>query len=165
MTVPTKALTTEELKEARRYAWAYFALHADQRMKLFNFFLVLSGAALAAFPTIRGMTPGSKLSAFLPLLLVLAAFVFWRLDERTRSLIRNAESALRFLDRHWSVDTAAAGEPPWLHLFARDDYLMDLVKTKSRIRGVPRSYTDNFRLVYAMIGCLGLGLSVWVSVR
>jgi hypothetical protein len=32
-------MTPEDRKEARTYAWAYFAVHADQRMKLFNFCL------------------------------------------------------------------------------------------------------------------------------
>ncbi len=31
----------EERKEARTYAWGYFALHADQWVKLLNFFLIL----------------------------------------------------------------------------------------------------------------------------
>jgi hypothetical protein len=28
-------MTPDERKDARAYAWGYFALHADQRMKLF----------------------------------------------------------------------------------------------------------------------------------
>src|SRR5580704_16155126 len=48
--VPTCAseLTTQVMLE---HAWRYFALHANQRMSLFNFFLVLAGlisAGLAA---------------------------------------------------------------------------------------------------------------------
>ncbi len=104
-------MTTEERKEARTYAWAYFAVHADQRMKLFNFFLILSGLALAAFPTVRGMAPGSTLVGVLPLLLVLSAFLFWRLDERTRHLVKNAEDALRFLDQLWPVEALGDGNP------------------------------------------------------
>ena len=56
-------MTPEELRDARSYAWDYFALHADQRMKLFNFFLVLAGLILGAFPAVRGMAPGTKLVA------------------------------------------------------------------------------------------------------
>jgi len=96
-------LTPEERREARSYAWGYFALHADQRMKLFNFFLILSGLILGAFPAVRAMAPGTKLVGVLPLLLVLSAFTFWRLDVRTRHLVKNAEAALRFLDGEWPV--------------------------------------------------------------
>jgi len=44
-------------------------LHADQRMKLFNFFLILSGLILTAFPAVRNVSPGTKLAGFLPMLL------------------------------------------------------------------------------------------------
>jgi hypothetical protein len=76
-------MTADERKEARTYAWAYFALHADQRMKLFNFFLILSGLILGAFPAVRNLAAGAKAAALLPMLLVLTAFIFWRLEERT----------------------------------------------------------------------------------
>ena len=78
-------MTPDERKEARTYVWGYFALHADQRMKLFNFFLILSGLILGAFPAVRGMASGTKTVALLPLLLVLTAFIFWRLEKRTPS--------------------------------------------------------------------------------
>ena len=58
-TLDIMTMTTDELKEARSYAWHYFALHADQRMKLFNLFLILSGLILGAFPS-----AGLGLSAF-----------------------------------------------------------------------------------------------------
>src|SRR3989442_14161765 len=91
-------MTPEEWKEARTYAWGYFAVHADQRMELFNFFLILSGLIIGAFPAGRGMAPKAKAVALLPLLLLLAAFIFWRVQERTRRLVKNDENALRFLD-------------------------------------------------------------------
>ena len=92
-------MTPDEWKEAHTYAWGYFALHADQRMRLFNFFLILSSLILGAFSAVKGMAVGSKSIALLPLLLVLTAFIFWRLDERTRRLVKNGENALRFLGR------------------------------------------------------------------
>jgi hypothetical protein len=116
-------MTAEEVKEARSYAWNYFALHADQRMKLFNFFLVLSGLILGAFPAVRNMAPGLKVVALLPSFLVLSAFIFWRLDERTRRLVKNAEAALKFLDERWSAPPPGDGMPHYLRLFERDDYL------------------------------------------
>jgi len=54
----------------RDYAWGYFVVHADQRMKLFNFFLVLSGLILGALPGVRAMAPQSRLVSLLPMLLV-----------------------------------------------------------------------------------------------
>lgn len=156
-------MTPDERKEARTYACGYFALHADQRMKLFNFFLILAGLILGAFPAVRGMAPGAKVVALLPLLLVLTAFIFWRLEERTRRLVKNGEDALRFLDAQWQLEASPDKTPHCLRLFERDDYLMEVVKERWWAkRLVPVSYADNFRIAYLMIGGVGLVLAVWV---
>jgi hypothetical protein len=155
-------MTPEERKEARSYAWGYFALHADQRMKLFNFFLILSGLILGAFPAVRGMAPGARVVGLLPLLLVLTAFIFWRLEERTRRLVKNAEDALRFLDEQWPVEPLPDGTPHYLRLVERDDHLMDAAKKGWWARWlVPISYADSFRIAYLMIGGVGLVLAAW----
>jgi hypothetical protein len=154
-------MNAEERKDARGYAWGYFALHAGQRMNLFNFFLVLSGLILGAFPAVRGIAHGTRLVALLPTLLVLTAFTFWRLDERTRRLIKNAEAALRFLDNEWTVEAPVDSGPHCLCLIARDDYLTNMTKRKWWSRAVPTSYTDSFRLAYLMIGGVGIALAWW----
>ncbi len=156
-------MTSDERKDARTYAWAYFALHADQRMKLFNFFLILSGLILSAFSAVRGMVPGAKAVALLPLLLVLSAFIFWRLEERTRRLVKNGEDALRFLDEQWSLEALPDKTPHYLRLFERDDYFMEVIKKRwwAKCR-VPVSYADSFRITYVMIGSVGAVLAVWV---
>jgi hypothetical protein len=157
-------MTPDERKEARTYAWGYSALHADQRMKLFNFFLILSGLILGAFPAVRGIATGAKVVALLPLLLVLTAFIFWRLEERTRRLVKNGEDALRFLDKQWPLEPLPDKTPPYLRLFERDDYLMEVVKRRWWARRlVPISYADSFRIAYLMIGGVGLVLAAWVS--
>ncbi len=155
-------MTPDERKEARTYAWGYFALHADQRMKLFNFFLILSGLILGAFPAVRGMAPGAKVVALFPLLLVLTAFIFWRLEERTRRLVKNGEDALRFLDEQWSLDPLPDKTPHYLRLVERDDHLMKIIKTCWWEKCLPMSYAVSFRITYLMIGSVGLMLAVWV---
>lgn len=156
-------MTPEDRKAARSYAWGYFALHADQRMKLFNFFLILSGLILGAFPAVRGMAPKSRAVALLPVLLVLTAFVFWRLEERSRRLVKNAEDALRFLDEQWPVEPLPDGTPHYLRLVERDDHLMNAVKKRWWAQWlVPISYADSFRIAYVMIGLVGAALAAWV---
>ena len=156
-------MTPDERKEARNYAWSYFALHADQRMKLFNFFLILSGVILGAFSAVRGMAGGTRVVAILPLLLVLTAFIFWRLEERARRLVKNAEDALRFLDEQWSLEPLPDKTPHYLRLFERDDHLVEVLKKRWWTkRLVPMSYADSFRIAYLMIGGVGLVLAGWV---
>ncbi len=153
-------MMSDERKEARTYAWGYFALHADQRMKLFNFFLIFSGLILGAFTAVKGIAAGEKVVALLPLLLVFTAFIFWRLEERTRRLVKNGEDALRFLDEQLPVEALSDQTPHYLRLFERDDHLMELAKRRWWVRRlVPISYADSFRIAYLMIGVVGVVLA------
>ncbi len=132
-------------------------------MVLFNFFLVFSGLILGAFSAVKGMAPGAKVVALLPLLLVLTAFIFWRLEERTRRLVKSGEDALRFLDEQWPVEPLSDETPHYLRLFERDDNLMELAKKRWWSRHlVPISYADSFRIAYLMIGGVGIVLAAWV---
>jgi hypothetical protein len=79
----------------REHAWRYFELHANQRMTVFNFFLVLSGLATAGLATVvQGAGDPRFLGAVLGLLLALVSFVFWKLDQRASFFIKRAEVAL-----------------------------------------------------------------------
>ena len=156
----------DERKEARTYAWGYFALHADQRMKLFNFFLIFSGLILSAFTAVKAGVVGGMVVAVLPLFLVLTAFIFWRLEERTRRLVKNGEDALRFLDEQLPVEALSDQTPHYLRLIERDDHLMELAKRRCGVkRLVPISYADNFRFAYLIIGGVGIVLAAaeWLA--
>jgi hypothetical protein len=160
--ISATSLTSRELQDARVYAWSYFALHADQRMKIFNFFLIFSGLILGAFPAVRSMASGTKLTALLPLLLVLTAFIFWRLEERTRKLVKNGEEALRFLEAQWPLQGTPNDTPHYLRLIERDDHHMEEVKKHWWAkRVVPISYADSFRIAFLMVGGIGLLLAIW----
>jgi|ERR1051325_760331 hypothetical protein len=159
-------MTDAEVKEARGYAWGYFSLHADQRMKLFNFFLSLSGLLIAAVPAVRSIAPGTKLVVILPLFLSFSAFVFWRLDERTRQLVKNAENAIKFLDQLWPVPPVEGdGLPHCLRLIERDEHITKKLKENSFGKlGLPITYNHSFRLVFLMTAGLGFALAAWVIV-
>jgi hypothetical protein len=110
------------------------------------------------------MASGSKLAALLPLLLVLTAFIFWRLEERTRILVKNGEEALRFLDDQWPVEPPPDRTPHHLQLVARDDCLMRRIKKRWWAKcGVPTTYSGSFRIAYVMIGGVGLVLAAWAG--
>ena len=155
-------MNSEERKEARNYAWSYFSLHADQRLRGFSFFLALAGLFLGAYPAIKQIAPVTELVAFLPLTLAVIAFVFWRLERRTRQLVRNAEDAIKYLDDGWGVDQRRKDEPHCLQIVARDDHRMGILKKKWWAKTVvPVSYSDCFNLAYLIIGGLGLVLGIW----
>ena len=100
----------------REYDWNYFELHADQRLKAFQFFISLSTALVGGFLLLFRFGQGHKWAAVLGLLLALFSFVFWKLDRRTRMLVHNAEEALKYLDAlHNLPDVDGA---PWRGYFS-----------------------------------------------
>src|SRR5438270_10748833 len=85
-------------EELRDQAWKYFSLHADQRLKAFNFYLILctvvAGGILAVMKDIKDPRIVIPLSLLLPFL----SFVFWKLDTRNRQLIDHGQNALMFFE-------------------------------------------------------------------
>src|ERR1044071_7818978 len=86
---------------AGKYAWEYFKYHAGQRQAVFRFYLFVVAACLVSFGYSRrgvdNANAGNPLSVAGPLGLILTvlSFIFWRLDQRSRSLIKLAEGALK----------------------------------------------------------------------
>ena len=77
------------------YAFKYFELHAAQRMTVFNFFLLLSGALSGGIgASLMGDNVFPLSALFLSALLILLSLVFYKLDRRTSFLIKHAELAL-----------------------------------------------------------------------
>jgi len=77
---------------AHEQAWRYFALHAEQRMTVFNFFTILVGFLVAGIAaTLQGSARFSAIGIALGGLLTLLSFVFWKLDQRMTFLIKHSE--------------------------------------------------------------------------
>lgn len=141
-------------QERWKYAWDYFALHAQQRLTTFNFFLVfstlLTGGLLTTFQR-EFRVP--MLGVVAGILLALLAFVFWRLDRRNRQLIKNAEDGLRHLERAWNPGT----EPPPFAVFLRDASYVERARKRGWGVNGHWSYSDCFNVAYLAMGLIGLG--------
>lgn len=88
----------EIAKQAGDHAWAWFALHAAQRMQSFNFFLVATAFLIAAYAS---LLEKHHLAAIIVALIgAWIAFWFNRLDARTRQLVNAGESALKIWEAH-----------------------------------------------------------------
>src|SRR5690348_5493610 len=90
-------------KSAAIYAWEYFKYHAAQRQSVFRFYLTLIGAATIAYaysqrfvPTGSGApAPTADINELIGTIFMVASFLFWSLDKRSRRLIKLAEEALK----------------------------------------------------------------------
>jgi hypothetical protein len=74
--------TADDAKAALDYAWNYFDRHAQQRQTVFNFYLIIIGASIAAYAsTLTSLQHATHLfHSVIGAIVALASFVFWRLD-------------------------------------------------------------------------------------
>ena len=123
------------------HAWAYFTLHANQRITVFNYFVVFSGilcTGLAA--TLQAPTRSSFVGIALGLILVMLSFLFWKLDQRTSFLIKHAEDVIK---NH---------EPALAPLVADE---VDKT-TKAKAKDGLWTYGEVFRAIFAVMALIGL---------
>ena len=74
MPEPTAARNLDEV--FREYAWDYFAVHAEQRLKAFHFYILLSTAIIGGFGLLIRNGEFHKWMALFGLLLLFFSFVF-----------------------------------------------------------------------------------------
>jgi hypothetical protein len=98
--------SSQNLKDHREYAWNYFQLHAQQRMRSFNFFVVIAAILTAGLAQLfKKDIEFHFLGVVLGLCIMVMSIVFWKLDERVRFLIKHAEDVLKELERELLSDT------------------------------------------------------------
>lgn len=126
-------------KAAREYAWKWFEYHAGQRQTVFRFFLAVVAAAAAGYLTVA-KGEGEHFALWFGGLLIVLAFLFWRLDERSRALINCAEDYLR----EDEASLAQALHRPSIRIS------LNAHEQRERVR-FPLSLVYTFRRVYALI--------------
>ena len=148
-------MTDEEL---RKQAWDFFQMQAGQRLTTINFYIAISSLLST------GLAASFKTDIDLPhlgiafgLLLILFSFIFWKLDQRNRDLIQGAEASLKFFESKASLEDEA-GVPHIAKRFTREEFD---TKSKSNKRSWlfwrnHYSYSQCFRFVFVIFGCVGL---------
>jgi len=154
-----KQETNSALEIFRDYVWGYFELHAEQRLKTFQFFITLATALVGAFIVLIRYGITTKWMAAIGVLVLFFSFVFWKLDHRTRQLIKNAEEALKYLDaQHHLPDIHGAPHP--LRIFSHDDYITDDAKPYPLWSG-HFSYSRCFEWVFRGFALAGIISTIW----
>lgn len=146
----------------RKQAWDYFQVHAAQRMTALNFYIVLS--SFTATTLFASFKPDSNVAAARPILAILLcifSFVFWKLDQRNKFLIKNGERALKFFEGQEQVEPVAKV------------FLQEELEANSKELGGIRcllfwrwrlSYSDCFNFLFLLFFVIGLlGLATWWS--
>jgi hypothetical protein len=149
--IDSKSIAKDVLQppdKAMDHAWRYFALHAQQRMSVFNFFVVLSGILSTGIAAgLQGGKP-TLVTATLGALLAIFAFVFRRLDRRGAQFVKLAEDAL--------VAGEACCVPDYARVFSLEH------------AGTPAgtwTFGRSFRLIFAVMAIAGLGACLFSIYR
>ncbi len=125
--------------EEGQFLWDHFKFNAEQRLKGFNFFVLLSifadGGVFTAIE--KGFDP--KLLALLGLFISILAAVFWLVDKRSQQLLLLTIPGIKKLEQNFSPES---------RLFELD----------AKRQGKIVRYTFAFRAL--LIGQLAFGLCV-----
>lgn len=140
----------ENFALALEYSFKYFDLHAKQRMTVFNFFLILSGALAGGIgAALQGEKPYALSAFLLSGLLITLSLVFYKLDLRTSFLIKHAEFALK--------ESEARMLPSLARLVSNEP---ESFKASQNARnGITRAWTYSwcFWLIFSATTLVGLG--------
>jgi hypothetical protein len=149
--------TEKSQVDFRTQAWQYFELHASQRLTTFNYYIVISTLITTGiFATFSKDYTAPSLGIAGGLLLLFFSFVFWKLDDRNKQIIKGAEAALKFFETRSDLVDPADG-PNVLKLFTRDDFLTDRRKAaRTWPWNKHYSYTTSFNWVFRAFGIFGL---------
>ena len=81
------------------HAWGYFELHANQRVTIFNYFVVFSGLLVTGMVAAGQTSPRfAFVGVVLGFLLCGLSYIFYRLDQRVSFLIKNSEDVIKNLE-------------------------------------------------------------------
>jgi hypothetical protein len=121
----------QQLQDLREHAWQYFHTHATQRLTTFNFYLVVATLlATALFATFHKDFSAPGMGVLIGGLLIFTSFTFWKLDQRNRHMIGNAEEALKLIEEKLRLEHMSEKELATLKLFHRDE--IEITERKRR---------------------------------
>ena len=145
-------------EELRKQAWDNFQMQAGQRLTTFNFYIALSSVLITGIAaTFKIGIKIHFLGAILGGLLVLFSFIFWKLDQRNRILIKSAEAALKFFEgKSLLSDDGCIPHPA--KRFLREEYDTNAHKQMRswRIWRNQYSYYECFAFVFIVFASSGL---------
>ncbi|WP_166485695.1 hypothetical protein [Rhodoferax ferrireducens] len=137
--------------EIRNHCWNYFSLHAQQRMSAFQFFITLETALIGAGFFVLQSKPqfaDSHLTIMIGPLMAMLAFIFWKIDQRTKDLIKNAEKSLLEIESFFLKNSTVVQHLPFS--IDQQNPIATFPIFTNRL-----TYTKSFGTVFVVCGFLG----------
>lgn len=149
-------MSDDMYKDCREYAWKYFSIHADQRLKTFHFFVIFATIVVGAILAIVKEPGHIGYAVPLAYLLAALAFVFWKLDQRNKELIRYGENALKHFESNLNMGNDDSDPHP-IQLFSYEE--CTTIKKRRFAQSNPLTahltYSDCFNMVFILFGVGG----------
>ena len=134
-----------EFAVARSSEW--FRIHAEQRLKIFNFYIILLIGLIAGFSA-AFKEDLLFLEFIASIILLFITYAFKNLDRRSAALVKDAERALQQIDKIIAEKTNCSE--------------FDLISAAENKHGIP-SYRQSFNLIFGLGGASGAaGLFVFL---
>ena len=149
-------LSDDQKKEYRAYLWGYFIQHAEQRLKSFKFYLILSAILIGAFANISKGGNIHELSSVVLFVLAIVSYIFCKLAQRTRQMIKNAENGIKYIDESVLSEKFTKKIP--IGIFSYDDHCAAKRKEMSKICICKAhfSYSECFNWLFFIFGVGGV---------
>ena len=136
----------------------YFEIHAAQRLTVFNFYVAISGAILAAMAAIfQGPERYALVGVILGLLLTTISFLFSKLDSRTAFLVKHAESIIKQIESDYL--------PKHLSVFELEDARTSKARAERRFPSKMYTYGQIFHSLFWIFGVVGVAGTLLMGSR
>ena len=139
----------ETFKLANEMAFKWFEAHADHRLRMLNFFLVVAGIFVAGY--FGALQAKNNFAAIVvSLLLGCIAFFFKQLDRRTAQLVKLGEDFLKISMADMAKELGTE--------------TIDIV-SRAEIKNGVWSYRKTFNFIFTLFGLLGAvgAFAAWFS--
>lgn len=128
--------------------WSYFELHANQRMQLMNFFIVLESLMVAGLISLLSAQNNLYLwERGICIGMLFFSLIFYGLDYRTKNMIKLCESSIIMLEKRNKGTEGPAEE--WVGIFSKEEYFTNNKKIKC-------TYSKLFGIQYIFFGLIAV---------
>ena len=140
--------------------WDYFAIHANQRMQILNFYIVLETFFITGLLTLFQLD--GELVAFrftVCISIIFFSLIFYALDMRTKTMIKFSEDALKTIEQK---NIAKYGNEIMIFSIEQEKTLYE--RRWNWIAKRFLSYSKLFRLIFlffTLIGVLGIVFEIY----
>lgn len=132
--------------------WDYFALHANQRIQILNFYIVLETFFITGLLTLFQLD--GNLTVFRLILsasIIFFSVVFYALDKRTKEMIKFSEDALKTIEQKYSSEYSSE-----IMIFNKEQEKTLFERRWSWFAKKFLSYSKLFKLIYLFFTIIGI---------